>query len=141
MPIEPATNPVWTQALKVLDEKPETDRSEFERQFFARLTELMTLIDRGNQSIDRYTEILETAKEQTLKACGAYENTADMLAVYYVTQQQKASEELSEDLEDLEEKVSLVDEVSKKMKNILGKAAVGDVPIKVQAEVKPERTS
>lgn len=89
MPLEPATNAILIEATKTLQGKSEGDRSEFERHIFARLGELKTLIERGNTTIERYTGVLQEARNQTLKACGAYENTADMLAVYYVQKRQE----------------------------------------------------
>ena len=93
MPLEPATNAIWIESVKTLQAKDESERSEFERQIFARLGELQRLVEGGNRSVDQFIAQLETAKEQTLKACGAYENTIDMLATYYMQkrhEQQKA---------------------------------------------------
>lgn len=138
MPIEPATNPVWTQTIKTLDEKPEVDRSDFERQFFARLVELNNLIEAGNRSVERYSELLETAKEQTLKACGAYENTADMLAVYYMQKRQEEAQEVLEKVEGVTEHLSRTSQIIKKISE---QRTPKIEPIKVKVEVKPEQTS
>lgn len=96
MPLEPATNAILIEATKTLQNKSESDRSEFEAQIFARLGELKTLIERGNRLVDHCVDQLKLARERTLKACGAYENTADMLATYYAQKRAEEEERRSE---------------------------------------------
>lgn len=82
--MEPATNPIWTEAVRTLEKKPEDERTEFERHTYARLTELESLITKGNQALLQLREQVMLTEQQLTKACGAFENVSDMIAMYYV---------------------------------------------------------
>lgn len=127
MPLEPATNAIVIEALKTLQAKDENDRTEFERHIFARMVELKDLVERGNRSVDQYAAQLEQAREQTLKACGAYENTADMLATYYVQRRQE---------ETAKEKHASLLEVEKVVRESDAKKIKPVKPVEIQLEIK-----
>lgn len=81
--MEPATSPIWTEAIRTLEEKG-AQRTEFEKHVYDRLVELETLIAKGNEAVANIRGQLAHAEQSLTKACGAYENMSDMLAAYYV---------------------------------------------------------
>ena len=87
--MEPAKNRIWAEAVKTLEGKTEEDRTEFERHTYRRLVELEVVIAQGNESLAELVKHVDMAKVQVTKACGAYENMADLLASYYVTRMQE----------------------------------------------------
>lgn len=92
--MELATNPIWSEAVRTLEQKPEDARTEFEQHTYARLKELESLIAKGDQALRQLREQAMLAEQQLTKACGAYENVSDMIAMYYV---KKAGEEVRDE--------------------------------------------
>lgn len=81
--MKPNLNPVHIESLKLLNAKKNEDRDEMESFLGRQLAELEVLIHNSVGALKRQEDFVQEIKENTFKALGAYENTAQSLVTYY----------------------------------------------------------